>query len=137
MMNKILFISMGLLLLVTHLHAGEIQTEISRVVVYEDRAMVTRRGEVDLPEGAQEVVLPGLPPMLMDDSVRVAGRAGGNITITGTEVRKTFLTDPRRAEVEKLTKKLEQLREERGGLDDGLESLLMQKKFIEIGRAHV
>ena len=127
---SVIFILMGLVLMLPELQAGEIQTGISRVVVYEDRAMVTRVGEVDVPEGAQEVILPGLPPMLLDDSVRVSGRAEGPVIITGTEIRETYLTDPRRAEVDQLTGKLEGLREERAALDDGLESLLMQRKFV-------
>jgi uncharacterized protein (TIGR02231 family) len=129
-MEKIIFALAGLILLATKIQAGEIRTGISRVVVYEDRAMVTRVGEVEIPEGAQEIILPGLPPMLLDDSVRVSGRAEVPVIITGTEIRETYLIDPRRAEVDQLTRKLEGLREERAALDDGLESLLMQKKFV-------
>ena len=129
-MKKTILIITGLLATVFHLQAEEIQTAISRVVVYEDRAMITRTGELSLPAGPGEVTVSNLPPGLLDDSVRVSGRAGVPVTITGTEVRKVFLDDPRREEVAALTGEIEGLKEERSALDDGLETLLMQRKFI-------
>ncbi|MFH1037796.1 MAG: mucoidy inhibitor MuiA family protein [PVC group bacterium] len=129
-MNKIFVALMGLVLMLPQLKAGEIETTISRVVVYEDRAMVTRIGEVSLPAGAGEVTVSDLPPGFLDDSVRVSGQAEVPVTITGTEVRKTFLTDPRREEVDKLAEEIEGLKEDRAAIDNGLETLLMQRKFI-------
>jgi uncharacterized protein (TIGR02231 family) len=129
-MKKIIFILAGLVLLATKIPAGEITTEISRVVVYEDRAMVTRSGETNISAGAGEVILGGLPPMIMDDSVRVSGKSAGKVTITGTEVRRSYLVNPRRKDVDKLEQRIKGLKEERSAIDDGLRSLAMEKNFI-------
>jgi len=129
-MNKLSYILLGLALIGPSLTAGEIPTNISRVVVYEDRAMVTRAGESDISSGAQEIIIPGLPPMIVDDSVRVTGKSAGKVIITGTEVRRSYLVNPRRKEVEKLEEKIKVLKEDKSALDDGLRSLEMEKNFI-------
>ena len=129
-MKKIIFVLVGLILLATKLQAGEITTEISRVVIYEDRAMVTRSGETNISAGAGEVILSGLPPMIMDDSVRVSGKSAGKVTITGTEVRRSYLVNPRREDVDKLEQKIRGLKKERSAIDDGLRSVGMEKNFI-------
>ncbi len=129
-MKKIILSLFGLVLLTTKIPAGEISTEISRVVVYEDRAMVTRSGEANILAGAGEVILAGLPPMIMDDSVRVMGLSAGKVTITGTEVRRSYLVNPRRKDVDKLEQQIKVLKEERSAIDDGLRSLAMEKGFI-------
>ncbi len=129
-MKIIIFALAGLILPATIIPAAEINTEISRVVVYEDRAMVTRAGEAGISSGSQEIILPGLPPMIMDDSVRVTGRSAGKVIITGTEVRRSYLANPRRKDVEKLEGQIKGLKEEMSALDDGLRSLEMEKNFI-------
>ncbi|MCX6348988.1 MAG: mucoidy inhibitor MuiA family protein [Candidatus Aureabacteria bacterium] len=110
--------------------AKDMDAAIKRVVVYEDRAMVTRTGTVQVDAGSSQVIVPGLPPLLMDDSVRVKGEAQGKVLIVGTEVKKAFLADPRQKEVEELEKKLDSLRLEDQGLSDRLEALALQKKFV-------
>ncbi len=107
-----------------------VETSIQRVVAYEDRAMVERAGKAEVKAGSSELVIGGLPPMLVDDSVRVKGEAAGKVTITGTEVRQSYLADPRRKEVEALEKKIDGLKEERKALDDRLEALALQRKFV-------
>lgn len=57
---------------------------IVAVVVYPDRARVTRRGRVSVPAGDQTVYVDGLPLALQEDSVRVAGR--GPATVLGVDV---------------------------------------------------
>ncbi|MEA1927551.1 MAG: mucoidy inhibitor MuiA family protein, partial [Candidatus Auribacterota bacterium] len=136
-MKKIIYILVGLILPATQIQAEEITTEISRVVVYEDRAMVTRSGETNISAGAGEVILAGLPPMIMDDSVRVSGKSAGKVTITGTEVRRSYLVNPRRKDVDRLEQQIKVLKEERSVIDDGLRSLGMEKSFISSIQAAV
>jgi len=129
-MKIIIFALSSLILPATIIPAGEITTDISRVVVYEDRAMVTRAGESEISSGAQEIILTGLPPMIMDDSVRVSGKSAGKVTITGTEVRRSYLVNPRREDVDTLEQEIRVMKEERSAIDDGLRSVGMKKNFI-------
>ena len=64
----------------------EIVAPIVAVTVHPDRARVTRRGTVALAAGATELVVAGLPEMLLDDSVRVAGRSDQTVRVVGVDV---------------------------------------------------
>ncbi len=129
-MKKLIVVSLVFLAAVAVARAAEVETKITRVVAYEDRAMVERAGKAEVKAGSSELVIGGLPPLLVDDSVRVKGKAAGKVTITGTEVRQSYLADPRRKEVEALEKKIDGLKEERKAFDDRLEALALQRKFI-------
>ena len=59
---------------------------IVAVTVHPDRARVTRRGTVALAAGATELVVAGLPEMLLDDSVRVSGRSDQAVRVVGVDV---------------------------------------------------
>ncbi len=66
--------------------AIEVNAPIAEVTVYADRAQVTRRGKVTLPEGgAHELTLGGLPAAIDADSLRAAGRGTVAVTIIGVE----------------------------------------------------
>jgi hypothetical protein len=58
-----------------------IDAPIVAVVVYPDRARVTRRGRITAPAGDQTVYIESLPLALQEDSVRVSGR--GPATVLG------------------------------------------------------
>jgi uncharacterized protein (TIGR02231 family) len=61
-----------------------IDAPIVAVVVYPDRARVTRRGRITAPAGDQTVYIESLPLALQEDSVRVSGR--GPATVLGVDV---------------------------------------------------
>ncbi len=51
----------------------DLATRVARVVVYPDRALVTRRAEFELPKGETTLVLTGLPAALDPASAQVSG----------------------------------------------------------------
>lgn len=61
-----------------------VDAPIVAVVVYPDRARITRRGRVTVPAGDQTVYIEALPLGLQEDSVRVSGR--GPATVLGVDV---------------------------------------------------
>ena len=61
-----------------------VDAPIVAVVVYPDRARVTRRGRITAPAGDQTVYVESLPLALQEDSVRVSGR--GPATVLGVDV---------------------------------------------------
>jgi len=63
---------------------------IEDVTVYADRAMVTRRGRVELAAGPQDLALAGVPASLVPDSVRAGGRGPMAVRLSGVDVRATF-----------------------------------------------
>src|SRR5882757_11538431 len=62
----------------------QVDAPIVAVVVYPDRARVTRRGRITVPAGDQTVYVGGLPLGLQEDSVRVAGR--GPAAVLGVDL---------------------------------------------------
>ncbi len=87
----------------------ELQAPIVAVTVFPDRARVTRRGAVTLPEGEHRVQCGPLPMGLLHDSVRVAGI--GAATVLGVDVktrRRPEATDANVAEVEERIREIQE-----------------------------
>ena len=55
----------------------QLESQITSVTVYRNRARVTRTGTIELPEGDTTLVLAGLPRAIDSDSVRISGKGGG------------------------------------------------------------
>ncbi|MEM9954067.1 MAG: mucoidy inhibitor MuiA family protein [Chloroflexota bacterium] len=60
---------------------------ITVVVVYTNRARITRSTQINLPAGETVLVLAGLPAQMENDSVRVSG-SGIGVTIRGVDVKR-------------------------------------------------
>lgn len=109
-----------------------IQSKIDAVTVYPDRAMITRTADIDLVKGSQELlVIDNLPTYIIDDSVRVMGQGSVKAKISGVKIKRIFLQEHQQKKIEELLSELEKLNDENKGLEATLESLNVQKKFIE------
>jgi len=78
------------------------------VTVYSDRALVTRRGGIQLEAGEHELRVNNLPQFLRD-SLRAAGRGTKGIRILNVDVSTAFLSRPPEAELVSLQDELERL----------------------------
>lgn len=86
-------------------------SQISAVTVYADRAVVTRTGDIKLTAGINELMFENLPAGLLDQSLQVSGTGTVNTTILDVTARQTYLAatpDPRRKD---LQEQLDALRE--------------------------
>ena len=122
-----------LLLLAARLNAEPIpfSSRITDATVYMDRAQVTRTAEVALSAGENRVQLADLPAALVDDSVRVAGRAGVPVTIQDVEVRTVVSEQAADATAKELEARLQKLRDEAAALDARQRVLDQQRKLLE------
>ncbi len=68
-----------------------LETNLTAVTVYPDRARVTRTGKIVLESGAQQVTIVALPHTLDESSVRAAGK--GNARLTGLGTTRVLDTD--------------------------------------------
>lgn len=107
------------------------QATISAVTVYQDRAQVTRSVSVTLKPGSQIIAVEGLPVLLQDDSVRVDAKGTARATITGIEVKRSFLTQTADKRVKEIEAELRQLERKLGGLDARKAGLVAQKGFVD------
>jgi uncharacterized protein (TIGR02231 family) len=113
----------------------EINTTISAVTVYEDRARVTRVGKMRLAAGASVLVLGGLPTSLDAGSVRVKGRGKG-ARIAGSEVATSYLATPATGDAAALQTALDALRDQDVAILDDIAAGADQLEMLKALRDH-
>ncbi|MBI2511782.1 MAG: mucoidy inhibitor MuiA family protein [Opitutae bacterium] len=121
----------GLLALVaTALTAAPVESVISAVTVYTDRAVVTRTATVELAGGQTELVFANLPEGLLDQSVQVSGRGTAQATILDVAARRTFVDFTPNARVKEIEDQLRALRNDDRSLGDQVTVLNSQRDSI-------
>jgi uncharacterized protein (TIGR02231 family) len=107
-----------------------VQSEIVAVTVYADRALVTRRGVVDLTGIEQELVITPVPLTLETESVRVSGTGTVGVRLMGVSSVSIYATEPVAERVAHLTKQIQQLEAEKRHLQAQVDALALQSSFI-------
>ncbi|WP_052888306.1 mucoidy inhibitor MuiA family protein [Thermogemmatispora carboxidivorans] len=79
----------------------ELETRITEVTVYGDRALVKRQGNLSLEAGEHELRINYLPPFLKD-SLRASGRGPTGTRLLGVETTTAFLPRPPEQELLRL-----------------------------------
>ena len=90
----------------------ELSTTIQEVTVFNNRARLTRRGDIDLENGSQAVEIPNLPLTLDPASVRARARGTAQVKLLGVDVRKIFFKDVPPGRAWELTEQIRKLEEE-------------------------
>ena len=68
-----------------------VDSQITAVAVYTDRAVVTRVAKADLATGETELTFEKLPASLLDQSLQVSGRGAAEVTILDVNSRTTYV----------------------------------------------
>ena len=92
-------------------------SSISSVVVYPDRARIMRRGEVTLKEGVHHVEIPDLSIHLDTDSLRVSARGSARARVLSLRVQKKFYAETPVDYVKELETQVETAGDELSRLD--------------------
>lgn len=108
-----------------------IDTKISVVTVYLDRALVTRTGTIQLTGEERELMIIDLPLSLETNSVRVAGSGTVATRLLGVRTELNLTTEPVGEKVSQLQEQIHALEAEKRTVRDRLESVRLQSKFIE------
>ena len=95
-----------------------LNSTISAVTVYTDRAVVTRSATVDLTGGIAELVFPNLPESLNDQSLQVSGKGTAAATILDVSAKRTFVDFTPNARVKELEDQLRGLGKQMRGIED-------------------
>lgn len=96
----------------------QIDTKVTSVIVYPDRARVTSRGHCVLSEGLQEIVIGELPLSMMPDSIRASGRGEARVRIRGVDVRSKHYVEPPSQTINTLEKEIQRVSLELKTLED-------------------
>jgi uncharacterized protein (TIGR02231 family) len=108
----------------------EFSSRVDRVVLYPDMAEVTRVVEVDRPEAT--VVLPGLTPNLLADTLSARVASGGE-RITGVSAEDLFRTEPVDERVGELTRRIEELSDGKRRAEEEAAAARREKELLERG----
>ncbi|HEY74499.1 MAG TPA: mucoidy inhibitor MuiA family protein [Thermoflexia bacterium] len=95
----------------------KLQTTITAVTVYPDRARVTRSGAATLEPGSHRLEILELPLSLDADSVRASARGTASARLFGVDVRRDFYTETPAERVRALEEQVESLEDEMRGID--------------------
>lgn len=118
------------LLLTVGLTAATVDSRISAVTVYTDRAVVTRAATVELAGGQTELVFANLPESLFEQSLQVNGRGTAQATILDVSARRTYVDFTPNERVQELEEQLRRLRAEDRTLTDEAGVLALQRDAI-------
>ncbi|MCL1464641.1 mucoidy inhibitor MuiA family protein [Argonema galeatum] len=108
-----------------------LDTCISEVTVYSDRARVTRRCAVELNGAERQLIITGLPVILEPESVRVTGEGTVAVRLLAVRTDRIYATEPVAEKVAQLTQQIQEIEEQKRTIKDVLSSLQLQHKFIQ------
>ena len=100
------------------LRAAQVDSRISAVTVYQDRAVVTRSATVQLTGGTTELIFANLPQALNEQSLQVSGKGTAQATILDVSAKQTFVDYTPNARVKELEDQLRALGKQMRGIDD-------------------
>ena len=111
--------------------AANVDSTITAVTVYTDRAVITRTAAADLPAGITELVFSRLPQTLDERSLQVSGQGSAPVTILDVSTRPTHVDFAANPRVQELEEQLQRLQRELRGLDDEGAGLAAQGATLE------
>lgn len=103
---------------------------ISDVIVYPDRALVTRHGRLPLPAGEHQIVFEGLPAGLDENSIRASAKSKG-FQIRGVELRRDYKKLEETPATQKLQDQIKILEQKKEDLSDESADLEQKKSMLE------
>ena len=107
----------------------DITAPITEVTVYTDRALITRRGSIQLEAGEHELRINDLPQFLRD-SLRASGKSTGGARILNVDVTTAFYNRPPDKELRALQDELERLEHEHDLLKARQEALKDRRQWL-------
>lgn len=111
--------------------AAPVNSTISAVTVYTDRAVVTRSATVELAGGTTELVFANLPQALNERSLQVSGRGTAQALILDVSAKQTYVDFTPNARVKELEDQLKGLTKQMRGLDDRGNLLNAQQAMLD------
>lgn len=107
-----------------------VDTRICEVTVYDDQALVTRKGVVQLTGTEQELIVDQLPLSLISESVRASGK-GTAVRLLGVRTERTLTTEVIAQNLAQLQQDIEQLEDQKRQGQDLLTLLNLQRNFVK------
>ncbi len=113
----------------------EVDSRVTAVTVYADRARVTRTAEVDLDSAPMSYTFSALPGWIDEASVRVSLEPASAGQILGVELRRTYLARPSDEELRAAEEAVRDIADQMAVLDDEKSILDSEAEHIDAVRA--
>lgn len=107
----------------------DLDAPITEVTVYADRALVTRKGSIHLEAGEHELRLNNLPQFIRD-SLRSSGQGPQNTRILNVDIATAFYSRPPEADISRLQRELERLKQQQQLLKARQDSLNDHRQWL-------
>lgn len=108
-----------------------VESQISEVTVYTDRALITRRGTVALTGNERELTVASLPTTLETESVRATGAGTVAVRLLGVHTETVFHSEPTGDRIAELTAQIQELETDKLAIQQQIASRNIQLKFVE------
>jgi uncharacterized protein (TIGR02231 family) len=108
-----------------------IETQITAVTVYTDRALVTRQGKISLTGTERALIVANLPTTLDPASVRVSGKGSVGVKLQGVTIDRQYTTEPVAERIAQLTVQIESLGADKRRLQSQIDTLKLQSNFVQ------
>jgi uncharacterized protein (TIGR02231 family) len=108
-----------------------VETRICEVTVFNDQALVTRRGVLQLTGEEHELVIDQLPVTLVSESVRVSGSGTVAVGLLGVRTERTYASEEFTKKIAQLHQEIDQIEEQKRYLQDQLTLLNLQRNFVK------
>jgi uncharacterized protein (TIGR02231 family) len=109
----------------------KVESRITAVTVYPDRARISCNGESALETGIQQLIFDDLPLVLEPDSVRAGGAGTSQVRLLGVDVRRHHYEETPAEQVRQLEQEIEALTDELRILEDDKAGWLAQAKYLD------
>lgn len=107
-----------------------IDTKISHVTVYTDRATITRQGSIALNGSETQLVIDRLPTNIQQDSIRVSGHSDSEIKILSVNTNLQRFTKPVNEKLAEVAAEIESLEDQTRQIQAQIATVQMQSEFI-------
>jgi uncharacterized protein (TIGR02231 family) len=108
-----------------------IETQITMVTVYTDRALVTRQGKISLTGTERALTIGNLPTSLDPASVRVSGNGSVSVKLQGVTIDRQYTTEPVAERIAELTAQIESLGADNRRCQSQIDTIKLQANFVQ------
>ncbi len=106
-----------------------LESKITSVTVFIDRAQITRVAKIELPKGENKVAFDKLPTAVEQKSIQVSGT--GKAVLSDITFKKVFYNDYPEEQVGVLYNQLDEFKKTRTEIKDSIEVATKEKKFVD------
>ena len=128
-----LLVLLTLVISAVEARAGAIKADsaITSVVVYPDRALVTRQVDLELTQGEHTVVFENLPANMDTDSIRAKGGGEAAVRILSIESKKVIFEHAREEQVAQLEAEIESVKDQIAAAKSRGANLDIERKLVQ------